>query len=490
MKFRPVAEWTLYRRRFVIAYGLLAILTTTLLFVYSDRIPPGVGPSEQQSVVTSNEVSFTQLPQHIVDIPYHALQKLSTEWLGLSPLGVRLPSLVFGLLTALLVAILLKRWFKTNVAVAAGVIVLVSAWFLSMARLGAPLIMIPFWTSLILLSATYVSQQTKAWKWWRIVFVMSAAVSLYTPAMAYLFAAAALAGIAQPHLRYLLRESNRVSVFIGSFFFILILVPFGWGIYHNPSQAWDLMAIPSSLPDGLQFGNNLWTAASAFVNPYNVTVGETITPIIGIASTALLIVGAARMLRDFHSVRAHVLLIWAAILVPVVGLNPHLTAVLFVPTMMAIAIGLNQIIRYWYRLFPLNPYARIFGLLPLGILLFSIVQLSYQRYVYGMLYSPQATAIFNSDPFLAQARVNKVDAGQHVVIVVPTDQRSLYQTIAWHRDNVTVADEHNPPTELAGTWIIADSVLTAVPKKVLGTFDSLLITDASRDARRFWVYQR
>lgn len=490
MKLRPVVQWALYRWRFVFAYGLLAILAATLLFINSDNVPPGMGPSEQQSVVTSTGVSFTQLPQNIVDIPYHVLQKLSVEWLGLTPMGVRLPSLVFGLLTAIFVALLLRRWFKPNVAVVVGFIVLTSAWFLSMSRLGAPFIMIPFWTSLLLLTATYVSQQTKAWKWWRVLFFMSAAISLYTPAMAYLFIAAGLAGFTQPHLRYLLREGNRVSLFIGSFFFLLLLAPLGWGVYHDLSQVWSLLAITPNLPDGVQFGKNLWAAASAFLNPYNVSVGEIITPVIGLASAALLAVGVARMLRDFHSVRAHVLLIWAAILVPVIGLNPGLTAVLFVPTMLAIAIGLNQIIRYWYRLFPLNPYARVFGLLPLGVLLFSIVQFNYERYVFGMLYSPQATSTFNRDPFLAQAQVNNTDTGQHVTVIVPGEQQTLYQSIGIRRGNVTVADEHHLPIELTGTWIISDSVVNSVPAKTRGKFNTLIVTDTSQNARRFWVYQR
>jgi 4-amino-4-deoxy-L-arabinose transferase-like glycosyltransferase len=490
MKLRPISQWTLYRLRFVIAYGLLTVLTVGLLFVFADRIPPGIGPSEQQSVVASNNVSFTQLPQNIVDIPYHALQKLSVEWLGLSPLGVRLPSLIFGLVTALFVVLLLRRWFKPNVAVTASVVVLTSAWFLSLARLGAPLIMVPFWTSILLLTATYVSQQTKAWKWWRAAFVMSAALSLYTPAMIYLFLAVTLAGLTQPHLRYLLRENNKPSFFIGGFFFVVLLAPLGWGIYQAWWQVWDLLAVPSNLPDVLQFGNNLWQAASNFVNPYNVSVGEVITPVIGIASAALLTIGVARMLRDFHSVRTHVLLIWAAILVPVIGLNPRLTAVLFVPTMLAIAIGINQIIRYWYRLFPLNPYARFFGLLPLGVLLFSIVQFNYQRYIYGMLYSPQATSIFNNDPFIAQAYINDVQPNQHVTVVVNDSLVPLYNTLGAHRKGVTIANSKYLPSDLAGVWIIANDTINDIPDKTRGTFTKLLVSDTAQNARRFWVYQR
>jgi hypothetical protein len=486
MKIRPVTEWTLYRLRFVAAYFVLAVIAATLLVLNITTVPPGIGPSEQQSVVTSAEVSFTQLPKDIIDVPYHALQKLSVDFFGLSPLGVRLPSLVFGALTALCAVLLLRRWFKPNVAAAAGLILVTAAWFLSFARLGAPIVMVPFWTSFLLLSATYVSQQTPSWRWWRVFFAMGTALSLYTPGMIYLFVAATLASIAQPHLRYLLREGNRTNLLIGGFFFAVLLVPLGWGLYHNPSQVWQLLGVPLVLPDGWQFGANLWAAASSFVNPFHTGIGEVVTPILGLANVALLLMGSVRLLRDFHSVRAHLLLIWAALLIPVIGLNPNSLAILFVPTMLVVTIGLNQIIRYWYRLFPLNPYARVFGVLPLVIMLFSIVQFNYERYMFGMLYSPQAAAIFNRDPYLAQSETTS--AKGPVTLVVDDKAQPLYKTV--RGNNVLVTTAKDAPADRAGTWIVAEASNAELAPKLNPGFSHLVVTDAAKNGLRYWVYQR
>lgn len=491
MNIRPISEWTLYRLRFAIAYGTLAIAAIAMFFMYSNLMPPGMGPSEQQSVITSSAISFNKLPTEIVDLPYHALQKLSVDWLGVTPFGVRLPSLVFGLLTALCMALVLRRWFKPNVALIATVILVMSSWMQGMARLGSPGIMVPFWTSVLLLTATYVTQQTRNWKWWRVAFAMAAAGSMYTPYMAYLFIAAGLASLAQPHLRYLLRESNRVNLFIGGFFFILLLVPLGWGVYHNPDVARVLFAVPASLPDPMQFLRDLVKAASNLMNPYNLSTGETITPALTLVSVALLLMGGARLLRDFHSVRAHVLLIWAALLLPIVGFNPNNLAVVFVPAILVITIGLNQIISYWYRLFPRNPYARLFGLLPLTILLFSIVQLSYQRYTYGMVYSPQAGSVFVPDAFMAQNEINKVKAGVQVTIVVPEDKRAIYEVIASHRSGAAVASGDSAQMR-DGEWLIAPSELQIINSKVPFTDPpaKLLVSDHKDDALRFAVYNR
>lgn len=494
MNIRPISEWTLYRLRFAVAYGFLAVLAVVLLLLYGNAIPPGLGPSEQQSVITSSNVSFTKMPTDIVDLPFHALQKLSVDWLGVSPLGVRLPSLVFGALTALCLTLVLRRWFTRNVAILAAVIIITSSWFLGLARLGSPAVMIPFWTSLLILTATYVSQQTKSWKWWRVAFALAASLSLYTPFMAYLFLTAGLASLAQPHLRYLLRESNRVNLFIGGFFFALVLVPLGWGIYHNPDIARELLAVPVALPDPLQFLRDFVKAASTLINPFNTNSGEITTPLLSIVSAALLLMGGARLLKDFHSVRAHVLLIWAAILLPVVGLNPNNLAFTLVPAMLVVTIGLHQIIRYWYKLFPRNPYARLFGLLPLAILIFSIVQVNYQRYTYGMLYSAEAGSTFVPDAFMVQQEVDKTAKGTNVTIVVPETQRPLYQIMATRRTGAMVmsgafAQDRN------GKWIVSPGEIQPLAGLVPITTPTKILVDDRKDtpqhsSERFIEYQR
>jgi hypothetical protein len=494
MNIRPISEWTLYRLRFAIAYGFLAVLAVALLLLYGNAIPPGLGPSEQQSIITSSNIDFTKLPTEIVDLPYHILQKLSIEWLGITPLGVRLPSLVLGGLTALCLVLVLRRWFTQNVAILAGVIIITSSWFLGMGRIGNPTIMIPFWTSVLLLTATYVSQQTKSWKWWRVSFAMSAAISMYTPFMAYMFVAAGLASVAQPHLRYLLRESNRVNLFIGGFFFLLMLVPLGWGVYHNPDLARELLAVPAALPDPLQFLRDFMRAASALLNPFNTSNGEVTLPLLSVVCVALLLMGGARLLKDFHSVRAHVLLIWAAVLLPIIGLNPNNLAVMLVPAMLVVTIGLHQIIRYWYKLFPLNPYARLFGLLPLAILVFSIVQVDYQRYTFGMLYSAKAGSLFVPDAFMVQQEITRTASGTNVTVVVPENQRPLYQIMTARRTG-TVVMSGAFAQDRSGKWIVSPGEIPPLAQLVPMAVPTKILVDDRKDtpqhsSERFIVYQR
>ena len=490
MNIRPISEWTLYKHRFLIAYSGLAVLVVLLLTLYATALPPGMSTNEQQSVIASHALSFTELPraEQVINLPYHALQKLSTDWLGLTPFGVRLPSLVFAALTALCLSFIIKRWFKVNVAIVATMIIVTSSWFLSLARLGTPDIMVPFWTTVLILSATYVSQQTKRWHIWKALFGLSAALSLYTPYMAYLFIATLIAAIAQPHLRYLIRQSSKVGLTIGVFFFALLLVPLGWGIYKDPGIIRDIFAIPASLPEPLQFGRDLLQAISNLGWPLNVTAGETITPLIGITTLILVILGGIRLLGDFHSVRAYVLLIWLALLIPIIGFNPGNLTVLFVPVMLVMTIGLNLIVRYWYRLFPFNPYARMFGLVPLFVLVFAIIQFNYQRYTFSMLYSPQVGTTFNMDGFLAQQEADKLPANSPLTIVATPHDQGLYKVIADRRPNTALITGEQPPTR-PGAYLVAENESIKIAPGLQRAPTKLIVNDRKDSSLRFRFYQ-
>lgn len=453
-------------------------------------VPPGLGPSEEKSIIESANVSFDKLPVNVVDLPYHIVQKFSLDFFGVSPLGVRLPSLTFGGLTAVLIALILRRWFKTNVAIVAALVVLSSSWFIGTLRLGEPAIMVPFWTSLILLAATYIAQETKNWKLWKVVLAFTAALSLYTPFMIYIFLAALLASVSQPHLRYLVKRSSKFAITVGSFFFVALLLPLGWGIYKSWEQIWQLLAFPQNIPGPMHFGLELVRAGSNLVNPYNVSFGEVLTPLLSLVSLALLIMGGIRLLRDSHSVRAHVLLFWSAILIPVVALNPNNLIVLLVPAMLVMAIGVHLVINYWYRLFPRNPYARVFGLVPLAILVATVVQFNYQRYVFGMTYSQQAVTVFNNDSFLAQKTLKKIEPGKSVTVIVPKGSETLYGLVAKAYPNTKVVSPAQSGVIAAGTWLVAEEALADLPALQTSLPTKLIVNDRKEDGLRFRIYEK
>ena len=505
MNIRPISELALYRYRYVIGYALIAILIAGLLVLNVQSVPAGMSPTEQTSALASSQLRLNfhvdTIGQDIltflqntnaVDLPYHLLQRASIEIFGLSPFGVRLPSLLLAAASGFMLLTLLRRWLRPNAALVMGLVLVTTSWFLSLGRLGTPDVMIVFWTTLILLLATLISQEVKYYQGLKVLTLISIAFSLYTPYTVYLFAAALLGAMTQPHLRYVIRYAEKASISIGFLLFVLILIPHAYSVWRDPGIIGQLLAIPTDLPDPLDFLKNLLTSLGNLINPFHVALEQHALPLISIPTTAFAIIGFARLIKDWHSVRSHVLLVWAALLIPLLGLDKtHNLTVLFVPVMMLSAIGVQQIFQYWYTLFPRNPYARIFGLIPLSILIVSMISFNYQRYFIGLPYSETAAKIYNQDPFLLQQTLaSKAYRDQRVIVIAPADKIELYKIDrAITKDLAVVTSDQFTPSTNATRVVVAESEftkLTAAQRAQLPAGKAeLLVTARKTDALRF-----
>jgi len=493
---RPVTELTLYRYRHLIGYSFLVLMTIGLLLLFITKIPAGLTSAEESSALASSQLVFDKdflNHTNTIDLPYHLAQWGSLKLFGLSALGVRLPSLILGALSMLFILLILRRWLQDNVAIAWGVMVATSTWFLLLGRSGTPEVMVVFWTSLTLLLMTLVSQQSKGYQAWKALSLVSIGLSFYTPLMAYLFAASALAAMVQPHLRYVIRYAEKTSISLGVLLFAAILIPLGWHIWRDPGIIRELLAIPHDLPGPLVFFKDLWSAASSLINPFKLNLGAAITPLLTLPTVALATIGLILTIMDFHSVRSYVLLLWLAVLLPVVGINPTHLNVLFVPIMLLGAIGMQSLFRYWYDLFPRNPYARVFGLLPLLLLIASVVNLNYQRYFTGVPYARAAVQQFNSDALiLHDTLTTKTYRDRRIVLVTSPERKALYQidtAIAKNLQVVTAA-EFVPSPDVRDIIIDSNAApqLAASQTANLSASPRLLVNDRKDDALRFRIY--
>ncbi|MGD8373993.1 MAG: glycosyltransferase family 39 protein [Candidatus Woesebacteria bacterium] len=504
---KPINELTLYRFRFVFAYILLAILTVGLLILNIQTTPAGLSAAEQASAVASSKINFNFGLQTIgpdilnflkttdvVDLPYHIIQKISLYFFGLNPLGVRLPSILLATSSAFMLFVLFKNWLRANTAVVMGIILATSSWFVGIGRIGTPEIMIIFWASLLVLLATLISQETRNRHLWKAFCLLGLALSLYTPYTPYLIMVGILATFLQPHLRYLLRYTEKTSVVIGVFLLLLVLIPLGFNLWREPGTIWQLFAIPSTLPGPIEFLRQILSSLSALINPFNINFGALPHPLIGVPTVALAAIGFVQLIKEWHSVRAHVLLIWLAILTPLMGLSTaDNLAVLFVPVMMLCALGTQWMITYWYTIFPLNPYARVFGLLPLALLMASVISFNYSRYFLAMPYASETAALHNQDPTLLTDFISsKSNREQRITLIVADDKIDLYKIDQSVVKNLTVVARSQFASTRAQRVIIAEDefkMLTPEQLAVLPTDSiSLIVSDRKQDALRFRVY--
>ena len=102
---RKITDYFLYRWRYIIGYGVIALTVVGLLYVAFFYAPGGLSQGEMNSVVTSGNLSFKSLesfqPASIINLPYNLLQHTSLTLFGVNNLSIKLPSLLLGGLSAI-----------------------------------------------------------------------------------------------------------------------------------------------------------------------------------------------------------------------------------------------------------------------------------------------------------------------------------------------------------------------------------------------------
>ena len=475
MATRDFSKYFLYRWRYVIGYSLVGILLAGLLLFAGLYLPGGISEQEMNSVVRSAALSLNS-PESlaIANLPYYWFQAGIFALFGVSIFTIKLPSLILGLLSAVGLIMLLRRWFKPNIAVLASLIAVSTGQFLFISQLGTASILYIFWPIALLLLGTQVTRGKKFRLLWKTLFAITAALSLYTPLSIYPLIAIVLAIMLHPHLRAAVRKLKKIRLAFVIALFLVLIAPLVYLIgFVNPDLGLTLLGfVPQSWPPDLLA--NFFTLLKQYFLFWDPSITTVLTPVFGLGTALLILLGFYRLILTRETTRSYLIIIWIVCLTPILLINPAFTSVTFVPSILMLAAGLMSLIGYWYRLFPLNPYARITGLIPIILLVATLIVTGLVRYVYGYHYSPSVAGLYSND-----LRLLPKDTTQ---LVVSDNERAFYEAVADINGTFAVVDK---PTDSVFV------VTRAANKDFEGAKIKQIITNArSTDANRFYVYQK
>lgn len=474
MAAKDITNFFIYRWRYIAGYSAIALLLAGLLLFAGLYVPGGLSPEEMRATVRSDALSFSDASTFsITSLPYYLLQAGFFHFFGVHDLTIKAPSLIFALLSAIGLIILLRRWFKPNIAVLTSLIAITTGQFLFIAQSGTPSILYVFWPIALLLLGTQVTRTKKRRFIWKLLFAAAAALSLYTPLSIYPLIAVVLAISLHPHLRAIVRRLSRVRVAISASLAALILAPLGYLIVLTPRLGLSLLGVPTlSTPN---IPENLITLLRQFFLFWEPSTTTLMTPVFGIGSVLIIGLGIYRLIRTSDTTKSYLIIIWALLLLPILVLNPTFTSVTFVPSVLLLAAGLTSLIAHWYRLFPLNPYARIAGLIPIVILVATLIGSGLDRYVYGYHYSPTTATNFSKDLSLIPDDTKKM--------VVAKDELPFYQAVANHRDSLLVTTVPQSD-EFTAT--------RAARNSVKGDYEvaKIITTSYSNNSDRLYIYKK
>ena len=479
-----VTDFLIYKWRYWIGYGLIALAFIGLLLFAVLYVPGGLSQQEIASTVKSAAVDVTNPESMTVSsLPYALAQKASFELFGVSNFSIKLPSLITAFIASVGAILLLRRWFKPNVAVLATIIMVTTGQFLFVAQSGHTGITYIMWSVWLLLSATMVTGSLKHKNIWLLTFFITAGLSLYTPLSLYLLLAIISAAVLHPHVRYVLKKMALKKLLLFVFITLLLSAPLLYGIYLNPDFGLRLLGIPSTWPPNIF--ENAATLVQQYVNFISPASGVLMTPVFGLGSIALIILGAWQLFKNRYTARSYTVTAWLILLVPILLINPVYTSITFVPFLLLLASGLEYLFRSWYKMFPRNPYARIVGLIPIVVLVGGLVASGIDRYMYGYHYDPETAKSFSRDLTLLNRQVR---TGESTTVLVSQSEKQFYDAVAKY-DGKIINNESQltvTTTVPSGAFAASRMANSAVRDRQI---DAIIVTSHSEDSDRFYLYK-
>ncbi len=418
MKKRTISKLFLYRHRFGIFYSILTISFLATLIFLPLIAPNGLSSAEIESVNISSSLNLKSLfSDNIANLPYHLLQKLSLTVFGLTTYGIKLPSIIFGIFLGLFFILLLNRWFKSNVATVSSILAVLSSSFLYISGSGTPLIMTVFWPTILLWLGSKIQGINKPNPWFCFIFAIFLLLSIFTPYMVYLSLFIILYVLLHPHLRFTIKHLPKVPLFLTALIILSGRIFIVVNILKNHNTITQLLF--TSNFSWNHYFNNIKNAMLPFFHWSGVVESTFLAPLIGLASLTLAVIGLISTYHGFFASRNSIALYLIIFITAISGFSTSFSILLILPLAILIAHGLRYIINKWYRLFPKNPYARVFGFIPIFIFLFIIVISDISHFIFGYRYNPAVANQFSTDLEL----INHHIQDQTTII---TEEDSLY----------------------------------------------------------------
>lgn len=436
---RAVLDSFIYKYRYVLA---IIFLLSAALYVSVYRfwlLPAGLSDAEMTSVARSGDWSFFATmtnpdyawSNYIAPL-WSVLQATSIKLLGLSVLSVRLPAVILAVITISMIVFLAKRIFQANIAMMTGVFVVSSAFMISLARSGTYAIMATLILVLLILASHWCLRRDGLAKGRGrllppLLAAFLAANLAYFPGGIYAVLVLIIVAFIHPKTRYAIfadKTRTLLALLVG----LTTLLPLIYALAINLlSGKWQLinqlmMFEKVSVDNPLKMAGYLFGWSPSLVNGL-------LAPMSTLVGTLMILVGLYHLLQSaINSIRSYWVIASLVVLLEASFVAPKASYLLFVPLIILLAISLHYIIYKWYRMFPNNPYARVFGILSMAILIGSVSLTDYGRYIGLMQHNP--TIVYNYDQTLpALNSYLAKHKGDSYDLLVPKDHYHFYRLL-------------------------------------------------------------
>ena len=482
MKTRVTDFW-LYRWRYLIGYTAIIVAIGIVLVIASLYVPGALRQGEIDAALASGRLSMKSIDPHmVIDLPYQILQRLSFLAFGVTTLSIKLPSIVLGVLTSLGIFLLIRTWFRRNVAVLTTILATTCTQFLFLVQDGTPNIMFSFLTIWTLFAATYVTRKKTFSTFWKVLTGVLMAAALYTPLGIYLVVAVLTTMFFHPHIRHIVTHFARPRLVIAIALGIVSIVPLVYASTIDPRVALSLLGFPET---AISMQQNLREVAYSLFGFFVPANGYLLRPVYSLGLMLLMMIGVYKLMTYKYTARSYITLSLGLLMVPLVLLNPVHVSALYPLAVLMIALGIATLITDWYKLFPRNPYARVAGLIPLAILVGGIVLSGVMRYMNNYEYNANVLKDYSSDLSLLEDQLGYEKATKSTTRLITSPQEEPFYSMVAHYDGrFTISTSQENPAPVA---IVTHQAYRI--QKPNGEPTMIVTNRFSKNADRFYVYR-
>ena len=469
-------QFFLYRHRLGLGYVLLVIIFFALLSFLPSIAPGGLSQGEMDSAIAASELNRNFIAEgNIINFPYLLLQKVSLHFFGLSLMAIKLPSIIIAVAAGFFIILLLNRWFKNDVAIVGSILTTLSTAFLFLAGNGTPLIMYVFWLAIILWLGSKIVGNDRVHPMLVISFFFCVGLSAYTPHLAYVAIAIAAAGIIHPHLRFGLKQLTFWQLILSFGILALTIMPLILGCIFKTSNVEALLFMQKFNVSA--FVSNISEAFAPFFSFSMVYNSTFLAPLFGLATVVLVIIGILASIGKMYTSRNTVVSLLAIYAIIVAGFNGDVAISIIIPIAVLSTAGIESIIDKWYSLFPENPYAHLFGIVPMVTVMSMIIASGLSHFIYGYHYAPSVANNFSNDLSIITDNISKETP---LLVTNETENATFYRMLEkYNKYNIVSAVDELPEFATFSTRKGKDY-----------TIKQIITSPKSRNSDRLYIYSK
>ena len=279
----------------------------------------------------------------------------------------------------------------------------------------------------------------------------------------------------------MIKSLPRIPFIITSMIIIAVLVMMIYEIIKYPTTITELCFMKDFSWN--TFFDNVKNAFLVFFSWSGNIDSVFLAPMIGMASLILAITGLISTTKGFFASRNSIASIFIVFTAIISGFNPDSAVLIILPFAILTAHGIRYILDKWYGLFPENPYARIFGLIPISTFLGIMIISSLLHYVFGYSYNPIVANQYHDDLALIYKEVQRDTT---ILIPAGTVNYDFYKILEDKSDYKVTS---NTPSSVEKEEIKHIATLGLWPARLPYNLSRIITSSKSTNSDRIYLYE-